>query len=78
MDVVNQVANFMNEIVGWIQMLGIPAAAIAFGIGGFQHIFGGPEGIRKAKPWYIGAIVGLVFILGASTMATFLKEKIQF
>ena len=78
MDVIQQVANFMNEIVGWIQILGIPAAAIAFGIGGFQHIFGGAEGIRKAKPWYVGAAIGLVFILGASALATFLQTKIQF
>lgn len=75
---VEQVAQLGNEVIGWLQTLGIPAAGIAFAIGGFVHIFGGPEGARKAKPWYVGAAVGLVVILGASSLATFLKGKITF
>ena len=78
MDVINQIANFGDEIVKWIQILGVPSAAIAFGIGGFNHVFGGPEGTRKAKPWYVGATIGLLIILGASAIATFLKGKIHF
>ena len=78
MDVIQQVANLGNEVVTWLQILGIPAAAIAFGIGGFNHIFGGAEGIRKAKPWYVGAAIGLIFILGASAIASFLQTKIKF
>lgn len=78
MDVINQIVELGNEVVKWIQLLGIPAAAIAFGIGGMQHIFGGAEGVRKAKPWYVGASVGLIFILGAAAIATFLKSKINF
>lgn len=78
MDVVQQLAEMGNEIVTWMQILGVPAAAIAFGIGGFQQIFGGAEGIRKAKPWYIGGGVGLVFIIGASALAAFLSTKITF
>jgi len=78
MDVIQQLVNMGNEVVSWMQLLGLPAAAIAFGVGGFQQIFGGAEGLRKAKPWYIGAGVGLIFILGASAIAAFLKMKITF
>lgn len=78
MDVIQQLVNMGNEFITWMQLLGIPASAIAFGIGGFQQIFGGAEGLRKAKPWYIGAAVGLIFILGASAISAFLKTKITF
>ncbi|MDB2104828.1 MULTISPECIES: hypothetical protein [Clostridium] len=78
MDVIQQLANLGNEFIQWMQILGIPAAGIAFGVGGFLQIFGGAEGLRKAKPWYIGAGVGLVFIIGASAIASFLETKITF
>ena len=78
MDVIQQLVNMGNEVVTWMQLLGLPAAAIAFGVGGFQQIFGGAEGLRKAKPWYIGSAVGFLFILGASALASFLKMKITF
>lgn len=78
MDVVQQLANMGNDFVGWMQILGVVAAAIAYGIGGFIQIFGGAEGLRKAKPWYIGASVGLIFIIGASAIASFLESKITF
>ena len=51
MDVVQQLANMGNEFIGWMQILGVVGAAIAFAIGGFIQIFGGAEGLRKAKPW---------------------------
>lgn len=78
MDVIQQLVNMGNEVISWMQLLGIPASAIAFGVGGFQQIFGGAEGLRKAKPWYIGRAIGLIFILGASAIASFLKMKITF
>ena len=78
MDVVQQLANMGNDFIGWMQILGVPASAIAFCIGGFIQIFGGAEGLRKAKPWYIGAGVGLIFIIGASAIASFLETKITF
>ena len=78
MDVIQQLVNMGNEVISWMQLLGIPASAIAFGVGGFQQIFGGAEGLRKAKPWYIGGAIGLIFILGASAIASFLKKKITF
>lgn len=78
MDVIAKLVELGNEVVKWIQLLGIPSSAIAFGIGGIQHIFGGAEGVRKAKPWYIGSAVGLLIILAASSLATFLKTKMNF
>ncbi|MBS6502194.1 MAG: hypothetical protein KH415_11290 [Clostridium sp.] len=78
MDVIQRIATMGGDIVGWMQLLSVVAAAIAFGIGGFIQIFGGAEGLRKAKPWYIGATVGLVFILGATAIAEFLKLKFAF
>lgn len=78
MDVISQLQSMGNEFITWMQILGVPAAAIAFGIGGFVQIFGGAEGLRKAKPWYIGAGVGLIFIIGASAIASFLETKITF
>lgn len=77
MDVISQLQSMGNEFITWMQILGVPAA-IAFGIGGFVQIFGGAEGLRKAKPWYIGAGVGLIFIIGASAIASFLESKITF
>ncbi|WP_294196893.1 hypothetical protein [uncultured Clostridium sp.] len=78
MDVIQQLANMGNEAISWMQILGVVAAGLAFGVGGFQQILGGAEGLRKAKPWYIGSAVGLIFILGASAIASFLKMKITF
>ena len=36
----NNSANMGNEFIGWMQILGVVGAAIAFGVGGFQQIFG--------------------------------------
>ena len=78
MDVIGQLQSMANEFISWMQILGVPAAAIAFCIGGLIQIFGGAEGLRKAKPWYIGASVGLIVIIGASAIASFLESKITF
>ncbi|MPQ45261.1 pilin [Clostridium tarantellae] len=78
MDVIQQIRELMNEVIRWLQILGVPSAGLAFAFGGILHIFGGAEGIRKAKPWYIGGAIGLVVILGASAIANFLQSKITF
>lgn len=78
MDVINQLVSLGNEVIKWIQDLGIPSTGIALAVGGFQQIWGGAEGVRKAKPWYIGAGIGLIIVLGASAIASFLKTKITF
>lgn len=75
---VDQLVTIMGDIVGWLQSLGMAGAAIAFAIGGIQHIFGGAEGLRKAKPWYVGAVIGAIVLLGASAISGFLGDKINF
>lgn len=78
MDTINVVKDLGYEVVTWIQTLAIPAASIAFGIGGLNHIFGGKNGIDKAKGWYIGGAAGLVVALAAKSFAEFLQGKINF
>lgn len=75
---IQNISNFGYEVVSWMQTLAIPATAIALGVGGFSHIFGGKNGFEKAKAWYIGGGVGLVVALGATSIANFLKDKITF
>ena len=77
-DVVSNISNLMYEVVKWLQILAVPAAAIAFCAGGVIQIMGGAEGARKARPWYIGATIGLVVVLGATALASFLKQNIGF
>lgn len=75
---IENLSNLGFEVVSWIQTLAIPATAIALGIGGITHIFGGKNGFEKAKAWYIGGAVGLVVALGATSIANFLKDNITF
>ena len=78
MDLIQKISGMFTEVSGWLNAIAVVASAVAFSIGGFQHMFGGNEGLRKAKPWYIGAAVGLVIILGSSSIADFLKMKFSF
>ncbi|EGT0000237.1 hypothetical protein I9Y31_002530 [Clostridium perfringens] len=78
MDAVGSTVQFLYEIVKWGQMAALPLAAIAFLIGGILQMTGGAEGGRKARPWYIGAAVGLVVCLGCTAIAQTLQNKITF
>lgn len=75
---IDNIKNLGFEVVTWMQTLAIPATAIALGIGGLSHIFGGKNGFEKAKGWYVGGGVGLVVALGATSIANFLQTKITF
>lgn len=77
-DVVANISNLMYEVVKWLQIVAVPSAAVAFCIGGVIQIFGGAEGVRKAKPWYFGGAIGLVIVLGATALASFLKSNVGF
>lgn len=74
----NNVVNLMYEAVSWGKVLAAPGATIAFIIGGLKLVFGGKNGFEKAKPWLIGAFVGLVITLGANGFTEFFKSKITF
>lgn len=78
MDTIQNLSNLGFEVVKWIQMLAVPATAIALAVGGITHIFGGKNGFEKAKAWYIGGAVGLVVALGATSIANLLKDNITF
>ncbi|EDT14252.1 hypothetical protein [Clostridium perfringens] len=78
MDAVNSTVQLLYEIVKWGQMIALPLAAIAFLVGGFMQMTGGAEGGRKARPWYIGAAIGLVVCLGCTAIAQTLQNKIVF
>ncbi|HBF3343021.1 TPA: hypothetical protein ACG3PM_003073 [Clostridioides difficile] len=78
MGVIDTLCNLGLEVVTWIQKLGFPACAIAFGIGGLFHIFGGTKGVDKCKGWYIGAGSGFLVVLGAKAFAEFLQGRITF
>ncbi|MDB8790408.1 hypothetical protein PN398_06725 [Romboutsia sp. 1001216sp1] len=75
---INNVANLMYEVVSWGKMLAVPGATIALIVGGSLFFFSGKNGFEKAKPWLIGAFVGLIFTLGANGFTEFLKNKITF
>lgn len=74
----NNVVNLMYEVVSWGKLLAAPGAAIAFIVGGLILLFSGKNGFEKAKPWLIGAFVGLILTLGANGFSDFLKTKITF
>lgn len=78
MDVIEQIVSLINDGVGWGQAIGVAGCGAAFVIGGIIHIFGGPDGGRKAKAWYIGAVLGLIVVLGANSFAEFLQSRITF
>ncbi|MGL5087773.1 MAG: hypothetical protein ACRC68_19005 [Clostridium sp.] len=78
MNAVDNIQTLMLEVVKWLQVLAVPAAAIAFCIGGVVQITGGAEGARKARPWYVGAAIGLVVVLGATALAGTLSNTIKF
>lgn len=78
MDVFQQLTNMGGDLLTRMQILAGIVCALALGWGGFQHMFGGPEGIRKAKPWYIGGVVGFIIVLGAKAFAAYIKSKTLF
>ncbi|MCC0664987.1 hypothetical protein [Clostridioides sp. ZZV15-6597] len=78
MGVIDTLCNLGLEVVTWLQKLGFPACAIAFGIGGLIHTFGGPKGVEKSKGWYIGAFTGFLVVLGSKAFAEFLQGRITF
>lgn len=78
MGALDNVVNLMYEVVNWGKLIAVPASAIAFSIGGLKLFFNGKDGFEKAKPWLMGAFVGLVVTLGANGFTQFLQNKITF
>ncbi|TCI75691.1 hypothetical protein EVJ20_13465 [Exiguobacterium sp. SH0S1] len=59
------------SLLQFFQGLAVIAAAIAFAIGGFYFIFGGDRGRSKA-------VVGLIIVMGAFTLAEMVDQNIKF
>lgn len=78
MDVFQSLINMGNDFLSQLQLLGGIVMAISLGGGAFQQMTGGSEGMRKAKPWYIGAVVGFIVLLGAGAISAYVKQKTQF
>lgn len=78
MDVIQRIVGIGNEVNSWLVILAVVGCGIAIAIGGLIQMFGGGEGFRKARPWYIGAVIGLIIILASSSIADFLKMKFAF
>ena len=65
-------------VLEWAQRFGILSSAIAICIGGYYLIWGGDRGRPKAIGFFIGAVVGLVIVMGAYNMAESINDNIKF
>ncbi|PWX39028.1 hypothetical protein CYK89_01520 [Clostridium perfringens] len=61
-----------SQTLGWICL------ALSLAVAGFAWIFGGTDGMRKAKPIIIGGIAGFILIMGANAFATYFKTSVTF
>ncbi|WP_338631652.1 TrbC/VirB2 family protein [Clostridium baratii] len=77
-DVFSQIETIGKDFLKNIQSLGWISLALALAAAGFSWLFGGRDGMQKAKPIIIGGIVGFIFIMGASAIATYFKGSITF
>lgn len=72
---------FINTVTKAIEVAQTPSnilAALAIIVGGYLFMWGGDEGRRKSKWWFIAAAVGLVIINGAVELANTVNSNIQF
>lgn len=75
---VQNLINFLNNLVSEGKEL-LPYLAIgAILVGAYFHTTGGREGLDKAKKWYIGAAVGLVIGLGADAIVELIQTNVSF
>ncbi|MBY0756300.1 hypothetical protein K5V21_12665 [Clostridium sardiniense] len=77
-DVFQQMETIGKDFLKNMQSLGWICLALALAVAGFSWIWGGREGMQKAKPIIVGGIVGFIFIMGANAFATYFKGSITF
>ena len=65
-------------VLEWAQRFGIISAAIAICAGGYFLMLGGDRGRPKAIGFFIGAVLGLVIVMGAYGMAESINDNIKF
>lgn len=78
MDVVQQIVNFIEEGITWVQGIGIALDGLAWAVAFIILLSNGQEGRSKSKAWFIGAAIGLVGLLLAPAIPGFIKTKIGF
>ena len=66
------IKNVAGKILGWIQAIAAVAAVIIIAILGLKYMIGSTEERADYKKSFIPLIVGIVVVLGASTIAKFL------
>lgn len=67
-----------TDFLGWLQMPSLILTAIAICVGGYFFMWGGDQGRQQAKKWWIGAVVGLVVVMGAYSLATSVNNNLNF
>ncbi|WP_298788581.1 hypothetical protein [uncultured Marinococcus sp.] len=75
---VNDLVSTGERIISTAQTLGLISAAIALCVGGYYLMLGGDNGRRKSVGWFIGALAGLVVVMGAYGIAQAIDSNISF
>lgn len=78
MDVINQIVQIINEGSSGLQDIAAALVILAFVVGGILQITGGNRGAEKARPWYIGGVIGFIIVVGANAFVSYLQTKITF
>lgn len=76
---VQNIADLLDRIVGFLQTIAIPIVAIMVIWGGFQMLFatGDPEKFKTGKKTIIYAAIGFAVILIAKGVTSIVKDLLQ-
>lgn len=77
-DAFDKGAKVIKDFSRGLNKIGVAGAGLAFIIGGLFWIFGGDDGKRTAKQWWIGAAVGLCVVLSATTIVGWFQANGKF
>lgn len=77
-DGVDSLVQTLTSFVKTVQKPAIVCTAIAICVGGYQIMLGGDEGRQKAKKWIVGAVVGMLFIMGSMALAGTVNDNVKF
>lgn len=75
---VNNITSTLSEILGTLQLIAVPVAAVMVAFAGFQFFRGGDEGPMKAKKSLVYLLVGLVLVFGAKAIVDGVRANITF
>lgn len=75
---VNNITRTLSELLGTLQLIALPVAAVMVAIAGYQFFRGGDEGPQKAKKMLVYLLVGLVLVFGAKAIVDGVRTNITF